>query len=213
MVDILYAIAEKVKEGRRPEVKELVQVALDEGVSPHELIDKGLIKGMALTGDLFKENEIFLPEMMAAANAMDTAMKLLEPLLLKSGGQKWKGKIALGTVASDVHDIGKNLVAIMLRGAGFEVTDLGVNTPTQRFVDAALNGVQVIGMSALLTTTMPHMETVIEALRMARLNGNTKTIIGGCPTSQRYADEIGADGYAEDAAAAVDKVKELLNLA
>jgi len=211
-MDTLQAIAENLKEGQAARVKELTQAAVDEGISASDVLDKGLIGGMTVVGKLFKENEVFLPEVMQAAKAMDAGMEVLAPLLLKSGGQKVKGKIVLGTVAGDVHSIGKNLVGVVLRGAGFEVTDLGINTPTQKFVDAALNGAQIIGMSALLTTTMQNMKIVVEALEKAGLKGRTKTMIGGCIVTQEYADSIGADGYAPDAGSAVDKAQELLGL-
>ena len=211
-MDTLQAIAENLKEGQADRVKELTQAAVDEGISASDVLDKGLIGGMTVVGKLFKENEVFLPEVMQAAKAMDAGMEVLAPLLLKSGGQKVKGKIVLGTVAGDVHSIGKNLVGVVLRGAGFEVTDLGINTPTQKFVDAALNGAQIIGMSALLTTTMQNMKIVVEALEKAGLKGRTKTMIGGCIVTQEYADSIGADGYAPDAGSAVDKAQELLGL-
>lgn len=211
-MDTLEAIAENLKEGQVSKVKELTQVALDEGASTGDVLVKGLISGMIVVGKLFKENEIFLPEVMLAAQAMDAGMKVLEPLLLKSGEQKLKGKIALGTVEGDVHSIGKNLVGVLLRGAGFEVIDLGVNTPPQKFVNAAVNGAQIVGMSALLTTTMQNMKIVIEALEKAGLKKRIKTMIGGCIVTQEYADFIGANGYAPDAGSAVDKAKELLGL-
>lgn len=212
-MDTLQAIAENLKEGQAAKVKELTQAALDEGISPDDVLDNGLIAGMTVVGKLFKENEVFLPEVMMSAKAMDAGMAVLEPLLLKSGKHESKGKVALGTVQGDVHSIGKNLVGIVLKGAGFEVTDLGVNIPTEKFVEAAQNGAQIIGMSALLTTTMQHMQPVIDALEKASLKGRVKTMIGGCIVTQEYADSIGADGYAPDAGSAVDKAKELLGLA
>ncbi|MBA7666456.1 Methionine synthase [subsurface metagenome] len=212
-MDTLQAITENLKKGQAAKVKELTQAALDEGISPDDVLDNGLIAGMTVVGKLFKENEVFLPEVMMSAKAMDAGMSVLEPLLLKSGKHESKGKVALGTVQGDVHSIGKNLVGIVLKGAGFEVTDLGVNTPTQKFVDAAQNGAQIIGMSALLTTTMQHMQPVIDALEKAGLKGRVKTMIGGCIVTQEYADSIGADGYAPDAGSAVDKAKELMGLA
>jgi len=209
----LQAIAENLKEGQAAKVKELTQTALDEGISASDVLDNGLIAGMTVVGKLFKENEVFLPEVMMSAKAMDSGMAVLEPILLKSGKHESKGKIVLGTIQGDVHSIGKNLVGICLRGAGFDVTDLGVNITTEKFVEAAKNGAQIIGMSALLTTTMQHMEPVIEALEKAGLKGKVKTIIGGCIVTQAYADSIGADGYAPDAGSAVDKAKELMGLA
>ena len=199
-------------EGQAGEVRELTQTALNEGISTSDILDKGLIVGMTTIGKLFKEDEIFLPEVLIAAKAMDAGMKILEPLMLKSGQHKSKGKVALGTVKNDVHNIGKNLVAICLKGAGFEVIDLGTNVPTQKFVDAAMDGAEIIGMSALLTTTMQNMKLVVDELKEAGLQGKVKTIIGGCITTQNYANEIGADGYAPDAGSAVDLVKSLLKI-
>jgi len=211
-MNTLEAIAENLKKGQAHKVRELTQVALDEGISVGDVLDKGLTSGMMVVGNLFKENEIFLPEVMLAAKAMDAGVKLLEPILLKASGHKVKVKIALGTVAGDVHDIGKNLVGVLLRGVGFEVIDLGVNTPTEKFVDAALKGAQIVGMSALLTTTMQNMKTVIDALQKAISKEQVKTMVGGAAVTQQYADSIGADGYAPDAGSAVDKAKELLGL-
>ncbi len=212
-MNTLQAITENLKEGQAAKVKELTQAALDEGINPEDVLDNGLIAGMTVVGKLFKENEVFLPEVMMSAKAMDAGMAVLEPLLLKSGKRESKGKVALGTVQGDVHSIGKNLVGIVLKGAGFEVTDLGVNIPTEKFVEAAQSGAQIIGMSALLTTTMQHMQPVIDALEKAGLKGRVKTMIGGCIVTQEYADSIGADGYAPDAGSAVDKAKELMGLA
>lgn len=209
---ILKAIAEDLRKGEASKVKGLVQAALDEGLSVEDVLNEGLIAGMTIVGKLFKENEIFLPEVLFAGKAMEAGMEILQPLMLKTGGQKMKARIVLGTVAGDVHNIGKNLVRLMLEGAGYEVNDLGVNVSPQRFVDAAADGAQIVGMSALLTTTMRSMKPVIEALEKAGLKGRVKTMIGGAIVTQQYADEIGADGYAPDAGSAVDKAKELLGL-
>ena len=211
-MDTLQAIAENLKEGQAAKVKELTQAALDKGISADDVLDNGLIAGMTVVGKLFKENEVFLPEVMMSAKAMDAGMAVLEPILLKSGKHESKGKIVLGTVQGDVHSIGKNLVGICLRGAGFDVTDLGVNIPTEKFIEAAKNGAKIIGMSALLTTTMQHMQPVIKALEKEGLQGKVKTMIGGCIVTQAYAESIGADGYAPDAGSAVDKAKELMGL-
>lgn len=209
---ILKAIAEDLRKGEASKVKGLVQAALDEGASVEDVLNEGLIAGMTMVGELFKENEIFLPEVLFAGKAMEAGMEILRPLMLKAGGQKVKARIVLGTVTGDIHNIGKNLVRIMLEGAGYEVNDLGVDVPPQRFVDAAADGAQIVGMSALLTTTMQRMKPVIEALEKAGLKGRVKTMIGGAIVTQQYADEIGADGYAPDAGSAVDKAKELLGL-
>ena len=185
----------------------MVQKAVDEGVGPAEILDNGLIAGMSIIGARFKKNEVYVPEVLIAARAMHAGMKILEPLLAEAG-VKPLGKIAVGTVKGDLHDIGKNLIAMMFKGGGFQVEDLGVDCDAQKFIDAAKGGAQIIAMSALLTTTMPGMKDVIDALKSAGIN--TKIMIGGAPITQGYADEIKADGYAPDAASAVDTAKELL---
>jgi len=208
----LKEIAENLIEGEADKVAELTQAAIDKGIGADKILNDGLIVGMMVVGDQFKKEEIFLPEVLFAARAMKAGMDLLEPLLLSSGVES-KGKVVLGTVKGDVHDIGKNLVAVMLKGAGFEVIDIGVDTPAERFIEAAREqGARLIGMSALLGTTMQNMQTTIEALEEAGLKGQIKTMIGGAIVTQSFADKIGADGYAPDAASAVDKVKELLGL-
>jgi len=211
-MDELKAIAENLIEGEVDKVKELTQQAIDKGIDIERILNEGLIAGMTVVGEQFKKEEIFLPEVLFAARAMKAGMELLEPLLLSSGTEP-KGKVVLGTVHGDVHDIGKNLVAVMLKGAGFEVIDLGVDTPPERFVEAAReHGARLIGMSALLGTTMQNMQTTIKALEEAGLKAQVKTMIGGAIVTQSFADKIGADGYAPDAASAVDKAKELLGL-
>ncbi len=158
-----------------------------------------------------QNNEFYVPEVLIAARAMHSAMDILKPLLASSGVEPI-GKVAIGTVKGDLHDIGKNLVVMMLGGAGFEVIDLGIDVPPEKFVQAAKDGAQIIAMSALLTTTMTAMKTTIEALEEAGVKDKVKTLIGGAPVTQNYADEIGADGYARDAASGADKAKELLDL-
>jgi len=203
----LQAIADSLIKGQAQEVSDLVKKAVDEGVGPEEILTKGLIAGMNIIGARFKKNEVYVPEVLIAARAMHAGMSILEPLLAEAG-VKPLGRIAVGTVKGDLHDIGKNLVAMMLKGAGFNVEDLGVDCDAQKFIDAAKGGAQVIAMSALLTTTMPSMKTVIDTLKSAGVN--VKTMIGGAPITQGYADEIKADGYAPDAASAVDTAKELI---
>jgi len=212
-MEVLEAIAEKIVAGNEDAVKELTQTALNEGLSAGNILDNGLITGMTVVGRLFRDDEVFFPEVILSAKAMDAGIKILEPVMFKSSQHKSKGKVALGTVKNDVHNIGKNLVAICLKGAGFEVVDLGTNVETQKFVDAARDGADVIGMSALLTTTMQNMKLVVDAIREAGLQGKVKTIIGGCIVTQSYADEIGADGYAPDAGSSIDLVKTLLKVA
>jgi len=206
----LQAIADAVIAGQLETVTELAQAAVDEGVSPDEIIEEGLIAGMNVVGVKFKANEFYVPEVLIAARAMHGGMDIVKPLLTDSDASS-KGKVAIGTVKGDLHDIGKNLVAMMLEGGGYEVVDLAVDVSPEKFLDAVnTQGVDVIALSALLTTTMPGMKDTIEAVAAAGLTGKVKVIIGGAPVTQNYADEIGADGYAPDAASAVDLVAELL---
>lgn len=208
----LKEIGENLINGQAPKVRELTQAALDKGIEIEKILNEGLIAGMMEVGERFKREEIYLPEVLFAARAMKAGMEVLEPLLLSAGAQP-RGKIILGTVKGDVHDVGKNLVGIMLKGAGFEVIDLGVDIAPEKFIDVAKEqGARLIGMSALLGTTIPVMKSTIEALEAAGLKGQIRTMIGGAIVSQSYADKIGADGYAPDAASAVDKAKELLGL-
>jgi len=208
----LKEIAENLIEGEVDKVGELIKAAIDKGIVAAEILNDGLIAGMTVVGDQFKKEEIFLPEVLFAARAMKAGMAILEPLLLSAGTEP-KGKVVLGTIKGDVHDIGKNLVAVMLKGAGFEVIDIGVDTPAERFIEAAREqGAKLIGMSAMLGTTMQNMKTTIEVLEKAGLKGEVKTMIGGAIVTQSFADKIGADGYAPDAASAADKAKELLGL-
>jgi len=205
-------IADNLIKGQAPKVKELVQKAVDKGVKPSEILSEGLIAGMNVVGTKFKANEFYIPEVLIAARAMHAGMDIVKPLLSKSDA-KSTTTILLGTVKGDLHDIGKNLVGMMMEGAGFEVIDLGIDVTPEKFVQAVKDkNPNVIAMSALLTTTMTSMKTTIEALKAAGVKDRVKTIIGGAPITQSYADEIDADGYAPDAASAVDKVKELVNV-
>ena len=190
----------------------LVTEAISEGASPEEILEKGLIAGMADVGVKFKANDIFVPEVLIAAKAMHAAMDVLEPLLIASG-VKPKATVAVGTVKGDLHDIGKNLVVMMLKGAGFNVVDLGIDIAPDAFIARAEDAkASLIAMSSLLTTSMPSMKSTIELLKERGLTAKIKTVVGGAPVTQEYADDIGADGYAQDASSAVDKVKELLGL-
>lgn len=190
----------------------LVKEAVSEEISPKEILDSGLIAGMSVVGEKFKLNEIFVPEVLIAAKAMQAGLGVLEPLLAEAG-VKPKGRIVIGTVKGDLHDIGKNLVAMMFKGAGFSVIDLGIDVSPDAFIKKAeAEEASIIAMSSLLTTSMPSMKKTIDLLKKKGLNAAMKTIIGGAPVTQEYADEINADGYAPDASSAVDKVKELLTL-
>jgi len=204
----LKALADAVINGDQNTALEITKAALEEGTAAKDVLDNGLIAGMDIVGALFKKNEIYIPEVLIAARAMKMAMEVLEPELVKAGVEP-VGKLLIGTVQGDLHDIGKNLVAMMLKGAGFQVIDLGVDVGPEKFVEQvkAANA-QLIGMSALLTTTMPGMEKTIKALKKAGIP--VKVMIGGAPVTQDYADRIGADGYAPDAASAVDLAKSLV---
>ena len=209
MVD-LTSIVNSVIDGEEEKVRELVQQAISGGVSPKVILNEGLIAGMNVVGERMRKHEIFIPEVLMSATAMHTGMDLLKPLLMSSGISMGP-KVVFGTVKGDIHDIGKNLVSMMLRGAGFQVIDLGINVPAERFVETARKEeAPIIAMSALLTTTMPEMKNTIEALKEAGMREKVKVIIGGAPVSPEYAAQIGADGYARDAARAMDKVRELV---
>jgi 5-methyltetrahydrofolate--homocysteine methyltransferase len=204
----LKALGEAIIKGDQNTAVRITKEAISEGVAPKTILDDGLISGMDAIGKKFAKNEIFIPEMLFAARAMKAAMALLEPELVKAG-VKPIGRFLVGTVKGDLHDIGKNLVAMMLKGAGFEVIDLGTDVSPQKFVEQAkTRQAQFVGMSALLTTTMPSMEQTIKALKAAGLP--VKVLIGGAPITQAYADKIGADGYAPNAAEAVDVAKRLV---
>ncbi len=206
----LQALADGVINGDRDEVARLTQEAIDEGVGPGSIVDEGLTVGMNEVGRRFKANEFYVPEVLIAARAMHAGMDILKPLLSESG-IKPRGSIAIGTVRGDLHDIGKNLVAMMLEGGGYEVIDLEVDVSPEDFV-AAVNEhtPDIVAMSALLTTTMPSMQDTISALSEAGVRDQVKIIIGGAPVTQAYADEVGADGYAPDAASAVDLAAQLI---
>ncbi len=204
----LKALADAVIKGDQGTAVEITKDALKDGTPAKSVLNEGLIAGMDVVGARFKKNEIYIPEVLIAARAMKMAMEILEPELVKAG-VKPVGKFLIGTVQGDLHDIGKNLVAMMLKGAGFEVIDLGVDVRPEKFVEQVkTQGVHVVGISALLTTTMPGMEKTIRALKEAGVS--VKIMIGGAPVTQGYADKIGADGYAADAASAVDMVKSLV---
>ena len=207
----LEGLAQAIINGKAPDAKDFTEKALAEGVPAGDILNNGLVAGMNVVGTKFKNNEFYVPEVLIAARAMKAAMALLRPQLASSGVEP-KGRVAIGTVRGDLHDIGKNLVAMMLEGAGFEINDLGVDVKPEQFVEAVRNGAGVVALSALLTTTMPAMKDTIEALKVENVRGQAKVMIGGAPVTQNYSDEIGADGYSPDAASAVDKAKELLNV-
>ena len=210
LLSTLEQISENLIKGKANEVKELVQKALDDGLDAGEVLNNGLLAGMGVVGERFKKNEIYVPEVLIAARAMKAGSEILKPLLAESG-VKPTGTVVLGTVKGDLHDIGKNLVGMMLEGGGFQVVDLGTDVPSEKFVEAAReSNAEIIGASALLTTTMTAMKEVVDSLSSSDLGGKVKIMIGGAPVTQAYCDEIGADGYAPDAASAADVAKTFI---
>jgi len=210
-MDIYQEIASNVEQGYSEKTKKAVERALAEGCPPNDILHRGLITGMNAVAQRFKSGQMFLPEVLAVAGAMKAGMTFVKPLLAGTKHSSF-GKVVIGTVRGDMHDIGKNLVAIMLEGAGFEVIDLGTDVRADKFVEAVeRERPAIVGMSALLTTTMLHMKGVIEALEQKNLRGDVKIIVGGAPISNNFANEIKADGYARDAGSAADLVRSLLN--
>jgi 5-methyltetrahydrofolate--homocysteine methyltransferase len=209
MEEIIKEIYNGILEGQHKAVEAKVQSALGAGVNPKELLDNGMIAAMAEVGRLFEIGEYYVPEMLISARAMQAGLAVLKPYLKEANVQS-AGKVAIGTVKGDLHDIGKNLVAMMLEGAGFEIMDLGTDVAPEKFVGAVHSGANLIALSALLTTTMPNMKAVIEGLKVAGMRDNVKVMIGGAPVTDSYAAQIGADGYAPDASRAVSLAKSLL---
>ena len=209
-MNIIGELSESLQRGDTPRAVELTRAALAADLPVKTVLDEGLIAGMSVVGERFKNHEIFLPDVLLAARAMIASMEILKPLLIREGVSTL-GKVVIGTVQGDLHDIGKNLVAIMLRGAGFEVIDLGNDVSPSLFVETAeREGADVIGLSALLTTTMPVMKQVVALARERRITGRTRIIIGGAPLSAAYAAEIGADAYCFDGVSAVECVKRMV---
>ncbi len=207
----LEQLAHSLINGDRDGVAEATQAAIDKGLPAKTVLEEGLIVGMTTVGQRFRDNEIYVPEVLLAARAMQAGMDILKPELASAGVEP-SGTVVIGTVKGDMHDIGKNLVAMMLTGGGLEVVDVGIDVSTEQFVERARqSNAQIVAMSALLTTTMPKMAEVIAALREAGIEA--RTMIGGAPVTQSFANEIGADGYAADAATAVDVAKALIEQA
>ena len=209
MEPILDQLFNHVLNGENKPVVEDVRQALASGILPERILDEGMVAAMAEVGRLFEQGEYYVPEMLIAARAMQNGLAELKPHLVQ-GNYKPIARVALGTVKGDLHDIGKNLVVMMFEGAGFEVKDLGVDVDPAAFVKAAQEGAQVLGMSALLTTTMINMQTTVEALKTAGVRGQVKVIIGGAPVTEDYARKIGADAFALDASSAVRVLREML---
>ena len=207
----LQALHDAVLNGDAKNAKAITEAALADGIEPLKLIQEHMMPAMAEVGRRFECNEYFVPELLLAARAMKGALELIRPLLTASGAQP-AGRVALGTVKGDMHDIGKNLVAAMLEGGGYEIIDLGVNVTPEQFIAAVKEkGANIVAMSALLTTTMPSMKTTVDALKQAGVREQVKILVGGAPVTQKYADEIGADGFSESAAGAVAAAKKVLN--
>ena len=204
-------VAELIERGRAKKVPAAVEAAIADGCDPNEILQKGMIDTMGLVGEKFKNNEIFVPEMLVAAKAMKTGVEVLKPHLA-SGAAGALGKVIIATVAGDLHDIGKNLVAMMIESAGFTVIDLGVDVPIDKIIEAVNENpdVKIVALSALLTTTMPSLRDSVTALNGAPFRSNIKIMVGGAPITQEFADEIGADGYSEDAASAAELAKSLV---
>jgi len=211
MTEILAVIAEKLDSCDRPNILTIpqdIQDAIDQGLAPDEIIENGLLEGLNRVGAKFKVGDVFIPEVLVVARAIHQSMQTLRPLL-KNGKARHRGRIVLGTVKGDLHDIGKNLVGIMLEGAGFEIIDIGINVPPEKFIQAAKEKqADIVGLSSLLTTTMMEMQTAIESFKEAGLK--TKIIVGGAPVTQEFAAKIGADAYAVNAGDAVEKVTAML---
>ena len=212
-MNVVQQISESLQRGEDKKVAELTRQALDAGLTAGQILNDGLLAGMDVVSARFGANEIFLPEVLLSARAMNAGMDLIKPLLI-AGEVRSLGKVVIGTMRGDLHDIGKNLVGVMLKGAGFEVIDLGANVAPERFVETAeAEGAQVVGLSALLTTTMTGMKDVVSLVKDKGLDGRVKVIVGGAPLSQAFADSIGADGYGYDASNAVTLVKKLTGVA
>ena len=207
-MSILEEMAANLMKGKANDVKAAVQKALDDGMEPNTILTEGLLSGMGVIGERFKKNEVYVPEVLIAARAMKAGMEILQPELVSSGVEP-RGVAVVGTVKGDLHDIGKNLVCMMLEGAGLKVVDIGIDVEPAKFVEEAKNNnAKVIGVSALLTTTMTNMKAVVDAVKESGIDA--RVMIGGAPVTQAFCDEIGADGYAPDAASAADLAVSLL---
>lgn len=206
---------EKVISGQQDKVQDMVGVLIDKGNDPLEIMSEGLISPMSVVGQKMKTGEMFIPEVLASAQAMKGGMELLKPLISgEKSSEIYTGKVVIGTVDGDLHNIGKNIVSLMLEGVGFQVVDVGEDIPAEKFVEAVeRENPDILGLSALLTTTMSNMKDVIEALKSGNLRDKVKVMVGGAPVTQDFADSIGADGYAPDAGSAADKARQLIGKA
>ncbi|KEO56555.1 corrinoid protein [Thioclava pacifica] len=203
MMDDLY-------DGLKEEIEEATRILLDRGWTPYDILTKALVAGMTIVGNDFRDGILFVPEVLLAANAMKGGMAILKPLLVETGAPRM-GKMVIGTVKGDIHDIGKNLVAMMMEGAGFEIVDLGINNPVENYLDTAkAEGADIIGMSALLTTTMPYMKVVIDTMKEQGIRDDYIVLVGGAPLNEEFGKAIGADAYCRDAAVAVETAKAFI---
>jgi corrinoid protein of di/trimethylamine methyltransferase len=208
MMDLMQEISENLQKGKAKDVKELVQKAIDEKVAARKILQEGLMAGMSVIGEKFKNNEVYVPEVLIAARAMNSGIEVLRPLLVSEGVEA-TGTVVIGTVKGDLHDIGKNLVKMMMEGKGLEVVDLGNDVPAEKFVAAAQeHNAQIIACSALLTTTMTEMKSVVQAATEANIREKVKILVGGAPVTDNFCESIGADAYAPDAASAADAALE-----
>ena len=208
--ELITQIHQDLYDGLKPEVEEAVHILLGRGWQPYDVLTQGLVEGMRIVGVDFRDGILFVPEVLLAANAMKAGMAILRPLLIATGAPKL-GKMVIGTVKGDIHDIGKNLVCMMMEGAGFEVVDLGINTSVETFLDALeKHRPDILGMSALLTTTMPYMKIVIDALKAEGLRDDVIVLVGGAPLNEEFGKAIGADAYCRDAAVAVETAKQFV---
>jgi 5-methyltetrahydrofolate--homocysteine methyltransferase len=209
-MEIFNKIADEVQKGNSGQTEELIREALAQNIAAEDILYQGLVEGMNIISEKYRNNECFIPEVLISAKAMSLGLEKLNPLL-GAANIKSQGKVVIGTIQGDLHDIGKNIVAMLLQGAGFEVVDLGADVPIEKFLDSAeKEEADIVGMSALLTTTMINMKAVIEGLKSRSFKKPVKVIIGGAPVTQDFADRINADGYAADAASAVDMTKNLM---
>ncbi|MDD8024004.1 MAG: B12-binding domain-containing protein [Paracoccaceae bacterium] len=209
--ELVLQMHDDLYDGMREEIEESVNILIERGWTPYDVLTKALVAGMTVVGNDFRDGILFVPEVLLAANAMKGGMAILKPLLAETGAPRM-GKMVIGTVKGDIHDIGKNLVAMMMEGAGFEIVDLGINNPVENYLDTAeREGADIIGMSALLTTTMPYMKVVIDTLKEKGLRDKYLVLVGGAPLNEEFGKAIGADAYCRDAAVAVETAKQMLS--
>jgi len=208
--DLVAQMMDDLYDGLKDEIEEGVNILLARGWTPYDVLTKALVAGMKIVGDDFRDGILFVPEVLLSANAMKAGMAILKPLLAETGAPRM-GKMVIGTVKGDIHDIGKNLVGMMMEGAGFEVVDLGINNPVDKYIDALTReGADILGMSALLTTTMPYMKVVIDTLKERGMREDYIVLVGGAPLNEEFGRAIGADAYCRDAAVAVETAKGLV---